>query len=221
MSESRGPVFNPWWGLLLLVPAALFAGKLIGGMPAPAPTAQDAAAQAAQPNFDGIRPHVEGASPSGAPADGGANGGPVSAPGLSTSGDVATPEGESAGGGGVHWMRLSEAMSESQRSGKPILFDFNADWCGPCQRLKHEAFEDPAIARTIEACVAPVSVVDRKRELGNNPQAVQELQDRFKIEAFPTLIVINPQTGKAVRVEGYGGADQAQAWIQQAAAAVK
>ncbi len=216
MSNSRGPIFNPWWGLLLLVPAALFAGKLIGGMPAPAPTAQDASVQAT-PNFEGIRPHVEGAAPSA----GGVEGGPVSAPGLSASSDVAPPEGESGGSGGVRWMRLSEAMDESRRTGKPILFDFNADWCPPCQRLKHEAFEDPAIARTIEACVSPVSIVDRKREQGQNPAAIQELQDRFKIEAFPTLIVINPQTGKAVRVEGYGGADQAQAWIQQAAAAVK
>lgn len=126
-----------------------------------------------------------------------------------------------AGSGGVKWVALDAAIEESRRSGKPVLLDFNADWCPPCRRMKEDVFENPAHARAVEAAVVPVSVVDRYRETGANPPEVEELQRRFGIEAFPTLVAFSPATGRFVKDAGFGGAAYTVEWIADAARQVK
>ena len=51
----------------------------------------------------------------------------------------------------------------------------------------------------------PVRVVDTQREQGHNAPDVQALQDRFKIDAFPTLVVYNPANDRHESVVGYMG----------------
>ncbi len=128
---------------------------------------------------------------------------------------------ESAAAGGVRWTSLADAEAEAKRTGKPVLYDFNADWCPPCQAMKHQMFENPADARAIEAVVVPVSVVDRYKENGANPPEIEALQQRFQIYAFPTLIVLSPTTGRFVKREGFDGAASTREWIAQAAASLK
>jgi thiol:disulfide interchange protein len=134
---------------------------------------------------------------------------------------AAPAPGGHASTGGLAWVSVEAAFAESRRTGKPVLFDFNADWCPPCQRMKRDVFDDPARARAIEAAVVPVAVVDRYRETGTNPPEVDELQRRFGIEAFPTLVAFSPETGKFVKDAGFGGADYTVEWIANAARQVK
>jgi len=119
------------------------------------------------------------------------------------------------------WTSYSNAVAESERTGKPILIDFNAEWCPPCQRMKREAFEDRAHFDTIRKAVIPVSIVDRQREQGRNPREIDELQERFGIDAFPTLVVLSPRTGRAQKTVGYGGSDYVTWWITDAARQVR
>lgn len=123
--------------------------------------------------------------------------------------------------GAVQWVPVDQALEQAKRDNKVVMFDFNADWCPPCQRMKHEVFEHPAYARRIQAAVVPVSVVDRYRETGTNPADIAELQERFKIEAFPTLVVMSPATGRYVMQAGYGGQDYTAQWIEAAARQVQ
>jgi len=47
--------------------------------------------------------------------------------------------------------------------------------------------------------------MDRAREDGKNPAAIEELQRRYSIVAFPTLIVADGDGHQVARLEGYRG----------------
>jgi thiol:disulfide interchange protein len=212
-ARGKGPVvtagtrsLSPWWALVLL-PVGLAAGWWLGAMPLPdlppaAVTPREAAVTtapvAARSPAAGIR--VETAS---TPA-------PARVPGPAAISATVTS-----------WTTYESALGEAKRTGKPILLDFSADWCPPCQRMKREVFDDSEHGRAVQTAVVPVAVVDRRREQGSNPSDIEALQRRYGIEAFPTLVVFSPETGRTVQTRGFGGAGRTVTWIRQAAASVR
>jgi thiol-disulfide isomerase/thioredoxin len=209
MSGSQGSPngsFSPWWALLALPVAALL-GVYLGGRPVPARAPAPAAPVALRtPGPAPAMPAAPAPRVSAAPAP---------------AGPEASPRPEPPPGVRSSWTTIEGALAESQRNGKPVMLDFNADWCPPCQRLKREVFDDGARAGAVQTAVIPVSVVDRMREEGRNPPEVEELQRRFGVDAFPTLVVFNPRTGRGVNQRGYRGADATVQWIAEAAASVR
>jgi thiol:disulfide interchange protein len=114
----------------------------------------------------------------------------------------------SAAGDRIQWRPIAGAAAAAHQAGRPLLYDFSAAWCGPCRLMQREMFSDARIADQINRAFVPVHVVDRSREDGRNPPEVDALQARFRIEAFPTVIVVSPDGGDPVVFEGYGGRDE-------------
>jgi thiol:disulfide interchange protein len=108
----------------------------------------------------------------------------------------------------VNWRPIPAAESEARAAGRPILYDFSAEWCGPCQRMDEEVFRHQAGARRLNEMVVAVHVVDRMREDGRNAPEVDALQKRFKVEAFPTLVLYEPRTKRHETLVGYPGRDE-------------
>lgn len=77
---------------------------------------------------------------------------------------------------------------------QPVLVDFYAQWCGPCQLIQ-PVLEDLANRFEGRARIAKVDT-DKAPELGA----------RFKVEAFPTLILFF-QGREVQRYEGFKSAD--------------
>ena len=97
----------------------------------------------------------------------------------------------------------------------PMLYDFTAAWCPPCHLLDTEGFGDPQIASLVNGSYRLSRVVDRKREDGKNPPAIDELERRYSVNAFPTLVVATSDGRLIARLEGYPGRNSLLAFLQQ------
>ena len=196
---------SPWWALAL-APLALGLGWLAGGMPGPQ-RREPRESRESRESMVSIGP-VSATGVSGSPIEPGPGGARVSPVPRAT---VVYSE----------WTTYDDALRQSRDNGKPVLLDFNAEWCGPCQALRHEVFENVAAGATVKSAVIPVSVVDRVREQGENPAAIDQLQRRFDVQAFPTLVVLSPATGRYERRVGYPGDAETLRWITETAAQLR
>jgi thiol:disulfide interchange protein len=119
------------------------------------------------------------------------------------------------GAGLVRWQPQKEAQAAARSAGKPVLYDFTAAWCGPCHRLDAEGWGDPEIASLVNRSYLPARVVDREREDGKNPPAIDDLERRYSVNAFPTLVVAAPDGRLIAKMQGYGGRAKLLEFLQE------
>src|SRR5476649_2189868 len=84
----------------------------------------------------------------------------------------------------------SEALKQAAAQNKYIFVDAYASWCGPCKMLKNTTFKDAKVAAFYNKNFVNISI---DMEKGVGPKLAAEWQ----MQAYPTLIIFNPQ-GKAV-----------------------
>lgn len=100
----------------------------------------------------------------------------------------------------ANWLTdYEQAVSESRRSGRPLLIRVSASWCQYCERMNRETYVDRDVVRDINGSYVAVSLDgDRDRRL------VQQLG----VKTLPTLLVVTPDLRIVDRVEGFRTARQ-------------
>ena len=89
---------------------------------------------------------------------------------------------------GVKWSQFPQEVSTSSPQ-KLTLYEFYADWCDPAKSMEGTTLANTQIRELIEEKFIPVRVTDRVREDGKNPTAIVDLQKKYRIFAFPTLVI--------------------------------
>ncbi len=88
------------------------------------------------------------------------------------------------------------ARAEAARSGKDLLIDFGgSDWCLPCRSLKTRILSRPDFVGRAAKHFVLVDIDDLHRTPmpPDRKQRYQELQQRYGIEVFPTVVLATPE----------------------------
>lgn len=103
---------------------------------------------------------------------------------------------------------VEAAYARAKASGRPVLLDFTAVWCPPCNLLAAEVLDAPQTPKVLDDYVIVRVDVD-------HPSA-WTLKDRYRVGGYPTLIVTGPDGAEWSRVVGYEGRDPFVAWLERA-----
>ncbi len=115
----------------------------------------------------------------------------------------------------VAWRKnLKTAAAEAEKSGKSILIQFTAEWCGYCHKMLGETYTDDAVIKQVNESFIPV-VLDADEH--------ERLVEAIGISAFPTTVIIAPNLDVEAKIEGFhrpaGFAQRIEPYCRKQAAA--
>ena len=121
------------------------------------------------------------------------------------------------------WMTdYPAALKKASKENKLVLLDFTgSDWCPWCIKLDQEVFSQKAFQDYAEKNLVLVLVdFPRGKKSAEQSEALQkqnnELQAKYKIEGYPTLLLLDAQ-GKQLKSSNYlaGGPEAFIKWAKK------
>jgi len=113
------------------------------------------------------------------------------------------------GGGyedGIPWQAYDDdLLVAAKQAGQPVVIDFSAEWCLPCQELDHETFSQAAVI------AAAKDIMPLRADLTQSAdEEVKELREKYGIRGVPTVVFIDAsgQERKDLRVVQFVEADE-------------
>ena len=91
-------------------------------------------------------------------------------------------------------LSFEAASKQAAQSNKIILVDFYTTWCGPCKLLDKTTWTDAAVIQLLEQKTVPLRI-DAEKEVA--------LSKRYKITAYPSVLLIRPDGTEMDRLVGY------------------
>lgn len=111
-----------------------------------------------------------------------------------------------------------EAVALARERNDPLLLDFTgSDWCPPCIQLDRQVFRSERFREWSEGNVVLLKVdFPTNKELlpPGQLEANRALEQRFRVDGYPTLVVVDVEGRELARWVGYGG-ESPDAWIER------
>ncbi len=123
---------------------------------------------------------------------------------------------------GIHFQNLSttEALAKAKKEHKLVFIDVYTDWCGPCKYLSNIVFIDQALGDYMNEHFVSIKVNGEDgQEIeggefgeGNEDGEGVKIMEEFSIDAYPTLLFLDPERKLLKKVVG---AMEAEALIEK------
>ncbi len=111
----------------------------------------------------------------------------------------------------VPWQEdLTAALGTAKEKHQPLLIKFHAPWCGYCKQMDREVFSRQDVAQALSNWVTVSIDGDRQ----------PEVVDRYKIESYPTFVLLDSDGQEAFRINGAVSADEFIRQVQVVAKAL-
>jgi thiol-disulfide isomerase/thioredoxin len=99
---------------------------------------------------------------------------------------------------------LTVALAEAKSKNRKVLIDFEATWCGPCHTMDQWIWNDAEVAQAINAGYVGIKV---------DADLQKALVKRLKVEAYPTMMVLDVDGSVLQRVTDYQSSKQMLAFL--------
>ena len=100
----------------------------------------------------------------------------------------------------ISWISYSaEAVEAGRQGGRPVMIDFTSRTCAPCREMERKVFTH----RRVGEAAAPFLAL--RADLTVDNAVNQKLAEKFRIEAFPTVVFLGTNGVERVnlRLVGY------------------
>ena len=97
------------------------------------------------------------------------------------------------------------ALDEAKNGQKEVLLIFTAEWCCPCQQMKHEIYPSPQVSAVAPKYVWYFADIHQSSN--------RSLVEHFGIHAVPTLIIVDPMGREKTRLMGGRSAESLAGWL--------
>lgn len=106
---------------------------------------------------------------------------------------------------------LAAALTEARESGRPLLVDFTADWCPPCQVMKQDVWPDKDVETLANRSYIPVLI-----DVDTNQSAAM----KYNVSSIPTISVLHPN-GEEIARSGFMSRSAMVRFLNQHADSIK
>jgi thioredoxin-related protein len=106
-----------------------------------------------------------------------------------------------------NWLTdLPKSLEQAKAEKKVVLVNFTgSDWCGWCKRLDKEVFTTTEFKEyaTKNLVLVEADFPERKKQSSELKKANDGLKNKYKVDGFPTLVVLNDAGREIGRQDGY------------------